>query len=152
MAKAKLKNWLDSLDQDLGHDQEELDKLSEFEQKIAHLHHLMRIASKSKTSRHVPVLISKGVVFEAVALLVQLRESVGQIEPTNVYLFGDSSDGYVKPWPPMRELSEKYGCSEPELIRGTMYRRHLATSIQVLNLKENELDIAAGSMVSQFLL
>ena len=150
MAKTKLKNWLDSLDQDLGHDQEELDKLTEFEQKIAHLHHLMRIASKSKTSRYVPVLISKGVVFNSMTLLVELRESVGLIDPTNVYFFGDAFDGYVKPWQTIRELAVKYGCSEPELIRGTMYRRHLATSIQVLNLKENELDIAAASMVSYF--
>ena len=56
----------------------------------------------------------------------------------------------MKPWQTIRELAEKYGCSEPQLIRGTMYRRHLATSIQVLNLKENELDIAAASMVSYF--
>jgi hypothetical protein len=40
----------------------------------------------------------------------------------------------------LRKHSEEFGCKKPELITGTNLRKYLATTVQVMNLAENEMD------------
>lgn len=144
MAKTKLVDFQNAKIQNLGHDPEELSKLTKMERAIAGRHTLMRI--KAKKGRHVPVLIPKGYVEASMDLIVEKRESVGKIDPENEYFFANSKDSYLQPYPRIKKAAERYELSNPSAIKSTLLRRHLATAIQVLNIPDNLLDGVARFM------
>ena len=43
----------------------------------------------------------------------------------------------------MRLLSQECGAKQPDLLRSTKLRKQIATMSQILNLKDNELDLLA---------
>jgi hypothetical protein len=100
-----------------------------------------------KRGRHVPILLSD-VLCEAIELLNENRIAVG-VPDTVEYLFGKpNSETYLKHCAEIRKFADNCGLERPDLIRTTDLRKHLATSIQVLNLKENEIDWVARFLVS----
>ena len=136
MAKTKVRNYQDAKIHNLGHDPEELSKLTRIERAIADKHSLMRV--KAKKGRYVPVLIPRGLVENAMDLILETRETVGLIDSNNEYFFPNSTDGYMQPYSRIKKAAERYDLENPASIKSTLLRRHLATALQVLNLDENE--------------
>ncbi len=144
LARTKLQNFHDATRNQLGQQKEEIAKLPKVEQALAKFHLLMQI--KGKKGRHVSVLIPK-LCEEALVALQTGREACGVVAE-NPYLFPQQSgDSHLNPWPIVRKFAMKYELDDPDSIKSTALRKHLATSVQVLNLKENEMDHVADHMV-----
>ena len=76
------------------------------------------------------------------------RKSAGVVDSNN-YLFARShygGEGHIRGSDVMRVWSERVGARQPQLLRSTKLRKHIATVSQIVNLKENELDILAKFM------
>jgi len=66
---------------------------------------------------------------------------------TNNFVFAKpQSDFHIRGCDVMRRYASQCGAKVPEALRGTELRKHIATVSQVLNLKENELDLLAQFM------
>ena len=81
-----------------------------------------------------------------VDLLVKYRKQVG-IDERNKYVFARGSCGslnHIRGSDCLRAFSEDCGATEPRLLRSTKLRKQIATLSQVLNLKDNEIDLLAN--------
>lgn len=117
--------------------------LSTMEQALAKS--LRRIEITGKRGRIVPVLLTE-FLSHSLDILVNCRQRVG-VSSENKHVFASaSSQGYVRGSDTLREFSEMCGAENPKALRSTNLRKHIATTAQILNLKENELDVLANFM------
>nr|XP_057918564.1 uncharacterized protein LOC131109977 [Doryrhamphus excisus]XP_057918565.1 uncharacterized protein LOC131109977 [Doryrhamphus excisus]XP_057918566.1 uncharacterized protein LOC131109977 [Doryrhamphus excisus]XP_057920422.1 uncharacterized protein LOC131115987 isoform X1 [Doryrhamphus excisus]XP_057920423.1 uncharacterized protein LOC131115987 isoform X1 [Doryrhamphus excisus] len=114
--------------------------LTKFEQKLCE--HFSRVEIRGKRGRKVAVLLSPDVV-DSLTLLLKKRKECG-VPEENIFLFGrphclTSYRGQDC----LRTYANECGAQNPELLRSTQLRKHVATLSQVLNLKNHELDQVA---------
>ena len=151
VGKMVMKNYTDAKECSKNIECDEAFKsLSEFEQRIAKEHLLVKLIGKK--DRHVPLLIPSFMV-ESMDMLVNPgnREKMG-IPASNQFLFPvRKEDRHVEPCSILRSFATnpKFALQRPDLIKTTGLRKQLATAVQVLNLPENQLDWLAGFMVIQ---
>ena len=105
-----------------------------------------------KKHRHTPVLIPE-FMFRALDLLTDLdiRKEIG-VPDKNKFLFPRRlEDSHLEPCAILRNFahSKKFKLERPELMRTTDLRKRLATSVQILNLPENQMDWLARFMVRE---
>ena len=95
----------------------------------------------------MPILLTD-IMLKGMGILELQRIRAG-ISILNPYFFATigSNNTYVRGTDALRFYSSKCGASRPEALRSTKLRKHIATMTQLLNLKENELDIIRGSWV-----
>ncbi|KAK3920892.1 3-isopropylmalate dehydratase large subunit [Frankliniella fusca] len=123
-------------------DKEIVNSLSEMEQALCRRLKLVYI--RGKKGRKVPIILTEDLQ-EALELLVSVREEVGVVE-SNKYLFAalNSTCGTYRADLLLKKMT---GCcpglKEPSWIKGTALRKHIATMMQLLSLRENELDAVA---------
>ncbi|XP_048855405.1 uncharacterized protein LOC125739885 [Brienomyrus brachyistius] len=111
--------------------------LSETEQKLCN--YFSRIEFVGKRGRKVAVLLTP-IMVDALSLLVSKRPECGVCD-TNVFLFArPKSLSYYRGQDCLRIHASRCGAKNPEHLRSTQLRKHVATLSQVLNLKNNELD------------
>lgn len=99
-----------------------------------------------KRDRPVPVLFPSNIS-KCIELLLLKRDKV--VDTTNQYLFPAvhyGSMSHVRGTECMRTFANECGAREPDRLRSTKLRKHIATMSQVMHLKENELDILAAFM------
>ncbi|XP_056598321.1 uncharacterized protein LOC130416996 [Triplophysa dalaica] len=114
--------------------------LTKFEQKLCA--HFSRVEIRGKRGRKVAVLLCPDVV-EALGLLISRRQECGVLDD-NVFLFARPK--CLTPYRGqdcLRIYADQCGAQNPELLRSTQLRKHVATLSQVLNLKNHELDQVA---------
>ena len=117
--------------------------LSAVEVKLCNI--LMRVEIPGKRGNIVPVLMTAKYK-EQVECIINHRES-GDIPATNSYVFAQAnSEKHLSGCDNMRKYSSRCGAKCPQSLRSTALRKHVATLSQVLNLKDNELDILAQFM------
>ena len=82
-----------------------------------------------------------------VELLNKTRE-LGNIDQENVYQFPRSSPCKTPlcSCTILRKFATECGAEKPQFLTSTCLRKHIAVVTQLLNLKDNELDIVAGFM------
>ena len=115
--------------------------LSKFENHLAKT--LLRVVVRGKKGRGVPVLFTESMRAN-VDLLLQVREAAGVLE--SPYLFTNSLSADQRPLRGcdcLRKLARESGVKNPSAITSTKLRKHIATMSQLVNLKENELDLLA---------
>ncbi|XP_052406655.1 uncharacterized protein LOC127952310 [Carassius gibelio] len=114
--------------------------LSKFEQKLCS--HFSRVEIRGKRGRKVAVLLSPDMV-DALMLLVSRRGTCGVLD-TNTFLFArPNCQSYYRGQDSLRVYARECGAQNPEFLRSTHLRKHVATLSQILNLKNNELDQVA---------
>ncbi|KAK7465993.1 hypothetical protein BaRGS_00037430, partial [Batillaria attramentaria] len=126
-------------------DSDLLDTLSPLEKKLCDT--LTRVEIFGKRGRIVPVLFTAKMK-AAVDLLVTKREAAG-ISRFNEYVFACShflSECHLRGSCTLRKLVLEAKLTQPELITGTNLRKQVATLSQVVNLRDNELDVLAQFM------
>lgn len=114
--------------------------LSKFEQKLCK--HFSRVEIRGKRGRKVAVLLSPDMV-DALKELLSKRKECG-IPEDNCFLFARPQ--CLTPYRGqdcLRIYAYECGAKNPELLRSTQLRKHVATLSQVLNLKNHELDQVA---------
>ncbi|PIK62519.1 hypothetical protein BSL78_00525 [Apostichopus japonicus] len=117
--------------------------LSKLEQELCKV--LWRVEIIGKKTRTVPVLMTNELT-EALDLLYQRRREAGVLE-TNPYIFATlHSEGHIRGPDVIRTHARNCGAIHPEYVTSTSLRKHIATVCQIMNLKDNELDIIARFM------
>ncbi|XP_072168584.1 uncharacterized protein [Diadema setosum] len=117
--------------------------LSKWEAKLGK--NLWRLEIVGKKQRAVPVLLTSEMK-RSMDLLVAKRGDAGVYE-TNPYVFAlTSSNGHIRGSDVVRKFSISCGASKPSYITSTRLRKHIATVSQVMNLRDNELDVLANFM------
>ncbi|KAF3856684.1 hypothetical protein F7725_017407 [Dissostichus mawsoni] len=106
--------------------------LSKFEQKLCK--HFSRVEIRGKRGRKVAVLLSPDMV-DALKQLLSKKKNV-EFQKTTISCLQDLNDC-------LRIYANECGAKNPELLRSTQLRKHVATLSQVLNLKNHELDQVA---------
>ncbi|XP_062608302.1 uncharacterized protein LOC134270140 [Saccostrea cucullata] len=105
---------------------------------------LEKVDIVGKKGRTVPVILTSKIT-SGINLLLKTRKDVGVAE-SNSYIFARTSfnsNEHVRGCDVLRDFSNKCGAEHPELLRSMKLRKHIATLSQILNLKENEVDILA---------
>lgn len=111
--------------------------LSRFEQKLCK--HFSRIEIMGKRGRKVAVLLTPAMV-DALLLIVSKREECG-VGIANMFLFArPKCMSHYRGQDCLRTYAVQCGAKNPEYLRSTYLRKHVATLSQILNLKENEID------------
>ena len=119
--------------------------LSPLEQKLCHS--LRRMEIIGKRGRTVPVILTKDMT-RWIDLLLATRDIIG-VNSDNKFLFPRchyGSIGHIRGCDTLRNASEACGAKFPQLLRSTKLRKQIGTLSQLLNLKDNELDILATFM------
>ena len=89
------------------------------------------------------VVLLTATMKEAMDTLVENREVAGV--QSNQYLFSNlSGNGHLRATDVIREHSKLCEAKQPENLRATRLRKHIATISQIMNLQDNELDILAN--------
>lgn len=104
--------------------------------------HFSRVELRGKRGRKVAVLLSPDMV-TAITRLIEKRKDCGVLEE-NLFLF--ARPHCLTPYRGqdcLRLYASECGAENPELLRSTLLRKHVATLSQILNLKNHELDQVA---------
>lgn len=99
---------------------------------------LIRIETRGKKGRKVAILLTEKMQYN-IELLIKNN-------PNNPYIFfNNTSNKYIRGSDILRKLASdpEANIENPQHLRSTNFRKHIATISQILNLKENELDILA---------
>jgi hypothetical protein len=108
----------------------------------------MRCVIRGKLARGVPVLFHK-THWECIKLILKHRSSAG-ISSENPYVFGVPSTNnkcqFLDACALMRDFSNKCGAENPQSLRGTKLRKHIATQSVILNLNETDVTDLASFM------
>lgn len=115
--------------------------LTEFELHLCQ--HFSRVELRGKRGRKVAVLLSPDMV-NAITRLVEKRKDCGVLDE-NLFLF--ARPHCLTPYRGqdcLRLYASECGAENPELLRSTQLRKHVATLSQILNLKNHELDQVAN--------
>lgn len=118
------------------------EKLSPLEKKLNQ--YFFRIEVRGKRGSTVPILLNSETK-DWLDLLVSKRRYL-EIPAQNPYVFARPHNGslyHVRGADCLRQISKECGAKQPELLRSTRLRKHIATMSQILNLKEHELDMLA---------
>ena len=117
------------------------DSLSAVEQVLCRT--MSRVEIRGKRGRIVPVILTPQMVI-AIDLLNSKRHAVC-ISEANPYVFARSLSGTpLRASQCLHNLAVACGASHPENLTSTRLRKHIATTSQILNLQECDLDILAG--------
>ncbi|XP_064648758.1 uncharacterized protein LOC135500969 [Lineus longissimus] len=117
--------------------------LSPLEQKLSKI--LRRVEIVGKRGRTVPVLLTAHMT-KCIEKSIETRTLAG-VSPSNQFIFAcsnRSSEGHIRGSDTLRDFSTSCGAKYPDLLKSTKLRKQIATLSQILNLKENELDILAN--------
>ena len=106
---------------------------------------LKRVEIVGKRGRTVPVLLT-GEIESWLDELGQKRSLLHGINKDNPYVFPCTyfgSMGHIRGADVLRDFSLRCKAKFPDTLTGTNLRKHLATLCQILNLRENEMDMIA---------
>ncbi|KAJ8018491.1 hypothetical protein HOLleu_43490 [Holothuria leucospilota] len=116
------------------------DVLSDFEKELCQK--FKRVEIVGKKGRTVPVLLTEEME-ESMSVLLSKREAAG-VMADNKFMFPCATgDSHIRAADCIRKYSVLCGAKNPDHLRSTSLRKQIATVSQVLNLKDNELDILA---------
>jgi hypothetical protein len=106
---------------------------------------LKRIEIRGKRGRKVPVLLTEDMRC-SIDILIEHRHLSG-VDESNVYLFPKQGiEGHFRGANALHNLAIESGALFPKNLTSTRLRKHIATMSQIVNLKNNELDLLAGFM------
>jgi len=120
-----------------------MNHLSEVEKRLCRM--LTRMEVIGKCGNHVPILLTEAYK-QAIHTLINKRSVCGILEDNNFIFARPGSINHLRGSDVMRKYAEECGAESPSTLRGTALRKHIATLSQVMNLKDNELDVIAQFM------
>ena len=119
--------------------------LSKMERELCQLFY--RVEIRGKRGRTVPLFMDEEM-FHTITTL-NLRRAEAGVSGENLYVFAynkHSSASHIRGSDCLRKFAIECGATHPETLRSTSFRKHVATTSQLLSLKDNELDMLAQFM------
>lgn len=106
-----------------------------------------RVVTGGKGSRPVPILFPKRIQ-TYIACLLKLRETSDIVPKTNPYIFANpgSTNKWMTGSSVMRRLANNCGAKEPSLLTSTRFRKHIATTLQLMSMQPDEMEQLATFM------
>ncbi|PIK40837.1 hypothetical protein BSL78_22310 [Apostichopus japonicus] len=123
----------------------QMEMMAQWEQELVKV--LWRVEVVGKRGRTVPVLMTD-FVKSSIDTLMKYRNGA-QVSETNKYLFAVAkldTNSHIRGSDCLREHSNLCGAKQPALLRSTRLRKHIATMSQLMNLRDNELDVLSNYM------
>nr|CAI5842778.1 unnamed protein product [Callosobruchus analis] len=119
--------------------------LSEVEKIICKSH--KRIITGGKGSKPVPILFPKQTQ-KHIECLLKVREETDIVPKCNPYLFAnpDSENRWMSGGNVIRKLAKSSGAESPELLTSTRFRKHIATTLQLMAMGDHEMEQVAAFM------
>ncbi|KAL4221113.1 hypothetical protein ACF0H5_019373 [Mactra antiquata] len=140
--RLEVKQYKDGIQHGKTNQEEVLQSLSPLEKQLAEV--IDRVELRGKRGRRVAILLPDNLR-KQLDILVNTRR-VGHIIASNKYMFARAGEAEfpVRASDVLRKNAHECGAKRPELLNSTSFRKHIAVIVQMLNLKENELDVLAG--------
>ena len=138
-SRMTLENYIKKPTWNIEREDDIYNSLSPLEKNLVKNFDLIKI--KGKRGRHVPV-ITPPDISQALRILYENREH-GQISETKNYFFANKGDCYLRGWDVLKECCLEAQIENIKALTSTNVRKYVATTTQILNLKENELDVIA---------
>lgn len=140
--RLEVKQYLDGIDHGKNMQEEVVLSLSPLERKLAEV--IDRVEIRGKRGRCVAILLPENLRRQ-LDLLLKYR-TISKVEKQNIYMFARPGETQfpVRATDALRRFARECGAKHPELLTSISFRKHVAVMSQMLNLKENELDILAG--------
>ncbi|GLV46293.1 hypothetical protein CBL_20701 [Carabus blaptoides fortunei] len=103
-----------------------------------------RVEIRGKLGRRVPILLAENHI-RYIDTFLKYRKNAG-VSDDNIYLFGMEGYNFVRITDIIRREAALSGVERPELLRATYLRKQVATTAQVLDLSDNEMQMLADFM------
>ncbi|KAJ8945466.1 hypothetical protein NQ314_009218 [Rhamnusium bicolor] len=122
-----------------------LNSLSELEKNMSST--FKRVVVFCKGSKPVPILFTK-LMQRYIEMLLTIRNNTEVVPKSNTYIFAnlDSQDRWASGPSVLRKYAHKCGAQNPELLTSTRFRKQLATILQLMNFKNDEMEQIARFM------
>lgn len=106
------------------------------------LKNLTLLHIRGKGGKKVPLLLTPKMV-KFIDVILLNRDLFG-VSNSNNYIFAKNScDSYYRGADALRDFSLQCGAEEPSRLTSTQLRKHIATASQILNLKNQDLELLA---------
>lgn len=106
-----------------------------------------RVVTGGKGTRPVPILFSNRLQ-KFISCLLEVRNKTDLVSPSNPYLFANpgSSDRWIHGASVITRLARESGAENPTALTSTKFRKHIATTLQLLSMNENDMEQIAKFM------
>lgn len=108
---------------------------------------LKRVVTGGKGSKPVPILFPEQIQ-KYILHLIKIRNDTDIVPKSNPYLFANpgSDHKWMTGVNIMKKLAQNCGAVKPELLTSTKFRKHIATTLQLMNMKEDDMEQLATFM------
>ena len=117
--------------------------LSKFELELCKTH--LRVEIKGKRSRKVPILLTEDMI-ASIKVILDSQEAAGVSGSKYVFARPCMAKHPYRGDRCLRYFARESGAKEPHLLTSTSLRKQLAVMCQLLNLKDNHMDMLATFM------
>lgn len=106
-----------------------------------------RVVTGGKGSRPIAILFPKKSQ-AYISCLLKIRNETDIVPHSNPYLFANpgSNDRWMSGVNVLSKLAKNSGASHPSLLTSTKFRKHIATTIQLMSMEEDEFEQIATFM------
>lgn len=106
-----------------------------------------RVVTGGKGSKPVPILFSRKIQ-KFIEILIEIRQNGDIVPISNPYLFANpgSEDRWMSGTNVIRRLAEDCGVQNAALLTSTKFRKHIATTLQLMTMEDNEIEQVAEFM------
>lgn len=106
-----------------------------------------RILTGGKGSKAVPILFSKEMQ-NHIGCLLKVRQETDIVPKSNKYLFANpgSENRWMAGANTIRNIAKNCGAEHPELLTSTRFRKHIATTLQLMAMDDDEMEQIATFM------
>ncbi|XP_060519128.1 uncharacterized protein LOC132697593 [Cylas formicarius] len=105
-----------------------------------------RVVTGGKGSRPVPILFSKRTQ-KYISCLLKIRDMTDFIPKSNPYIFAvPGSKEWISGAHVIRRLAIKCGAKHPQLFTSTRFRKHIATTLQLMTMQPHKIEQVATFM------
>ncbi|KAH3780340.1 hypothetical protein DPMN_158153 [Dreissena polymorpha] len=137
--RLEVKQFIEGVEHGKTVHEEVLESLSPLERKLVDV--IDRVEIRWKRGRRVAILLPQ-ILKKQVDVLFKCRSSA-YIDESNKYVFARPGKTPFRSTDALRKYAALCGAKQPHTLTSTGFRKHVATMSQMLNLKDNELNVLA---------
>ncbi|KAI4468041.1 hypothetical protein MML48_2g00008999 [Holotrichia oblita] len=106
-----------------------------------------RVVTEGKGSKPIPILFSNRMQ-KFIKCIIEIGTNSAVVPTSNPYLFAnpESENRWMSGTNIMRKLAQNCGVERPSLLTSTRFRKHIATTLQLMNMEEYEMEQTATFM------
>ncbi|CAG9826831.1 unnamed protein product [Diabrotica balteata] len=106
-----------------------------------------RVVTGGKGSKCIAILFSPQIQ-KFITLMLKIREQANVVPTSNPYMFANpgSANRWMAGYHVIRKLAAACGAKRPTLLTSTRFRKHIATTLQLMTMDDSEMEQIATFM------